>query len=143
MAIRLVKPDGCIDLFGGFEPKVELPELPNVDLNEIRRSNSCGQPWPGRITQVSTCSGHRFMLTGHRGVSKNHLHQSIACLRDATQWYGQLITHVVSLQAAASLLNQFRRDGIRRIHGEEWIKLAIDCHRDGFSIETLDPASLC
>lgn len=135
-ALQLIKPGGCIDLVGGFETDAKSFELPNINFTEIRKANFCGKPQIGSIKKITTISDRSIMLTGHRGVSKRHLQQSIRYLKQSPHWYSRLITHTVSLQAAEYVLNKFRQDGIRRIKNEEWVKLAIDCRRSDFSIKT-------
>ncbi len=133
-ALHMVRPGGCIDLFGGFNPDDQLPELPKVDLTQVRRANFCGQPQSGNVKHVKTTSGQHFTLVGHRGVSSEHIQRSVNQLKAVPKQYSRLVTHVVSLHAASRILNQFRQDRIRRIHSREWVKLAIDCRRDDFFV---------
>jgi threonine dehydrogenase-like Zn-dependent dehydrogenase/predicted NBD/HSP70 family sugar kinase len=134
-ALQLIRAEGCIDLFGGVPSGSPLAELPDVDLASIRRGNSCGAPSPGCHARTQTRAGRPIVLTGHRGAASRHIHAATALLQQHPQLFGKLITHVVSVDAAASMLRLHAESGARRYVDQEWVKVAIDFRRGGYSIE--------
>lgn len=134
-ALQVVRRDGCIDLFGGFTDGDRLSELPSIDLNGTRRANCAGVPVPGRIVRTQTANGKALWLTGHRGVGTAHIHAAMQLLIAHPTWFGRVISHVVSLQGAATLLNQLVTTGRRHVGGGEWVKIIIDCLQESMVID--------
>ena len=126
LATRIVRRNGYIDLFTGFPDHVNFPGAPQVRPNDVRRSNVCGSPSPGNIEQFVLPGGKPVWVTGHRGTSPSHLRTAASLLSQNPTKYTRVISHIVSPKALAALLENYRRTGLRRIGGEEWVKVVID-----------------
>lgn len=125
-ALRVLRPGGVIDLFGGFAAGVRVPELPGVDPAGVRSLNVAGQPMEGRLVPVRDAGGRELLLLGHRGAGASHLHIASALLAEQGELFRPLITHVLSLEDAARALNAHVTQGVRTHAGKEWIKMAIN-----------------
>lgn len=106
-ALQYVRQEGCIDLVGGFKDGDEISDIPSLDLNSIRRSNICGVPSPGFVKKITLKNKKNIYLTGHRGTSKEVLDKAIKLLAKKRAFFSKLITHVFTLDEAASFLNQY------------------------------------
>ncbi|HWG98841.1 MAG TPA: alcohol dehydrogenase catalytic domain-containing protein [Pilimelia sp.] len=126
-AVAAVRPGGAIDLFGGFTRDDRHPELPGVDLGAVRRGNVCGRPRPGRVQRATARAGHTLWLTGHRGTADRHFHAAQQLLLRHPERFGRVLTHVVSLRAAAALLPRLADSSPRgRAQRERCLKVAVD-----------------
>jgi threonine dehydrogenase-like Zn-dependent dehydrogenase len=126
VALRAVRPEGCIDLFGGVPESANSPWLPGVDLGGIRRANLCGLTIDTPYVHVVTPDKCPLWLTGHRGAGAQHTQAALELLQRYPALFSPLITQVVSMRRAADALSLHARTGIRRLLDEEWIKLVID-----------------
>ena len=102
-AVRLVRDDGILDLFGGFAVGDTSIDLPGLDLGSVRRANASGKVQIGSI-HVRRHSGGYVWVTGHRGSSDRQLMKSQYLLIDHTERFRTLVTHVISLAHAVDFL---------------------------------------
>jgi 2-epi-valiolone-7-phosphate 1-reductase len=120
-ALRLVRDDGWIDLFGGFKGGDTCSCLPGVDLGQIRRGNVCGQVTLGGVPVRPDGTG-RVWLTGHRGTSPGQLHAAQQLLIDSPGYFGPVISDVISLDRAVT----FIPDMLCQERPIEYLKVIID-----------------
>lgn len=141
-AVRMVRPGGTVDLFGGLAGSETASMLPGVDIGRVRRANACGTPYPPVTVPVRDRDGRPLVLTGHRGVGWHHLSAAVdLLLSDHGAKLGAVVSHRLGLAAAATLLEDHRRHGRRRYEGEPWIKLAIDVAEPDRPIERWSPSA--
>ncbi|AEV87136.1 L-threonine 3-dehydrogenase [Actinoplanes sp. SE50] len=125
-ALDAVGDNATIDLLGGFGTNDRHPDLPGVDLGQIRRSNVCGSPVLGAVTPARTRGGKQVSLTGHRGTSAAHMAEAQDLLIEHAERFGALITHVLALDVAGLEVERMARGGTRPSGRAEYIKVAID-----------------
>jgi threonine dehydrogenase-like Zn-dependent dehydrogenase len=135
-SLRFLCDGGCIDLVVGFPDVARIPELPDMNLNAVRRANHCGIPGQGVITRCRTTSGKEVWLTGHRGTSTEHLRSAMDLLYEHPQLFIRIISHIISLEAAPLIVEQLRRHEGRQFQGEEIVKMIIDLALEGIQIRT-------
>jgi len=104
LAARMVRDLGCIDLVSGVPDGTTIPALPGVDLNAVRRSDTCGLPRTRPVTLVPTAYGTRVTLTGHRGTSEGHLVDAMRLLQSEAPRFRKVVTHAVALSELPELL---------------------------------------
>jgi threonine dehydrogenase-like Zn-dependent dehydrogenase len=121
-ALDLVREDGCIDLFGGFALGDSSALLPGTDLGLIRRRNVCGEIHPSGMLSVSREARGRVWLTGHRGSSAAQLMAAQQMLLTHARVFGSVISDVVSLEQASSLIPSM----LNKSEGCEFLKVIID-----------------
>ena len=102
-ALSVLEPGGVIDLFGGFGAGDRHPDLPDVDLQAVRRSNVCGSV--SEPLSAVTRDGKPVRLTGHRGTSDAQLLEAQALILSDPAAFAAVVTHVVSLDTAARWLS--------------------------------------
>lgn len=141
-SLRYLRRGGCIDLVVGFSDGDSIPELPNVELNGIRRANFCGRPHAGKLTRCFAGEGKAVWLTGHRGTSEDHLQDAMKSLLKEPDRYASIISHVVSLSAAPLVLERLLTTRPKRVEGEECVKVIIDVTREAQVIEVFEPRSV-
>lgn len=135
-SFNYLREGGCVDLVVGFNDGSEMPELPGVELNTIRRANYCGIPEAGEVKCHLTNKGKTVWLTGHRGTSTGHLMSAMKMLRQNHQPFVSVISHVVSLDSAPFILRELMRNQGRLFEGEEVVKIVIDFSIQGDWIGT-------
>ncbi|WP_405180815.1 hypothetical protein OG225_06340 [Nocardia sp. NBC_01377] len=122
-AVASLRAGGVLNLFGGIPAAFDHPDLSGVHLAAIRRRNVCGHTRGSASELVSTATGKPVWVTGHRGSSPQQLDAAQQQLIDDPARYGALVTHVISLEEAATRIPALaERD---RAHGEH-IKVVID-----------------
>ncbi|MGW5314715.1 hypothetical protein [Nocardia thailandica] len=114
---------GMLDLFGGIPAGLRHPALPGIDLSAVRRANVCGRSSGYDSVQVFPTAGKRVWVTGHRGTSPAHLVRAQQHLLAAPTRFGRLISHVISLEEAASRMPAMARG--ERPFGEH-VKVVVD-----------------
>ncbi|WP_158259843.1 alcohol dehydrogenase catalytic domain-containing protein [Phyllobacterium phragmitis] len=124
-ALHNLRGELVIDLLGGLSPDAVSPLLPDVNLPQIRAANCAGSPNPAVQVTVSTITGTKVCLMGHRGVANKHLSDAAAELTKHPLRYRELITHVVSLDEAANIMRQLAASRDRVIDDRRLIKLAV------------------
>lgn len=127
-ALSIVAPHGCIDLVGGFPEAARLPELPSTVPNEVRATHCCGLPPSVRPLKVTTKSGKPISLIGHRGVASSQLLAAAETLARGILGgaFDPLVTHMLTMQEAADLMERLQKHGSRHINGQRFIKVAIN-----------------
>lgn len=124
--------DGSVvDVVGGVDTCGD-PLLARVA--EVRAANVCGLPDPPRTLELDLDRPgrrRRVHVTGHRGVSVEHLRASARLLSDNPSRFRGLVTHVVDLDRAVALLNELATSGDRTLDGRRIVKLAIDFEAGG------------
>jgi L-iditol 2-dehydrogenase len=126
-ALSVVREGGCLDLFGGFSDGDEVPELPGVALNAVRRANTCGLPEEGVAFAKKTSAGKSVWLTGHRGASGVHMEAASELLGESPRKYARVVSHLASLPALPGILETMGPSRKRRIADGEAAKVVIDC----------------
>jgi threonine dehydrogenase-like Zn-dependent dehydrogenase len=136
-ALRLIREDGGINLTAGADSSEDIPELPGVDVDGIRRANVCGL---GHEVQARvTRAGKRLWLTGHSGASAQYLQQAMQLLlRDAAP-YAKVISHLVSYQAAPRMVAHLLAAEPQIVGEAPGVKVIIDFIKEGEVIEAFDP----
>ena len=119
-----------VDVIGGVNPCGD-PLL--LRVAEVRAANVCGLPAPPRTLELvldRPGRRRRVHVTGHRGVSGGYLRAAARLLADDPRRFRELITHVVDLDRAVSVLNDLATTGNRILDGRRIVKLAIDLEGD-------------
>ncbi|MCF1469216.1 alcohol dehydrogenase [Agrobacterium vitis] len=124
-ALQNIRGELAINLLGGLPPNAASPLLPEVDLNVIRAANCAGAPNPPLRFSLSTITGKTVSLMGHRGVANRHLKGAVAELAEFPSRYQELITHVATLDEAATIMQQLATSRDRIVNGRRLIKLAV------------------
>ena len=140
-SLRYLRSGGCVDLVVGFSDNDSIHDLPEIELNSIRRSNICGIPQAGAVQQCHSIEGKEVWLTGHRGTSSQHLRDAMRLLRDRPARYASLISHVVSLQSVPLILKELATMRPTLIRGEVCVMIIIDFTVRTEAIEVFDPRS--
>ncbi|MFF5563508.1 dehydrogenase [Streptomyces sp. NPDC012623] len=140
-ALDVLAPDGVIDLFGGFGPGDRHTGLPGVDLGAVRRANVCGHPVDGAVTWTRTLAGRKVGLTGHRGTTRRHLEAAQRLLRRSPATFTPLITHVLSLAAAAEVIPAVASGAAVPVGARERVKMVIDPLLPGRAHRPVDPVT--
>jgi len=123
-ALRLVREEGAINLTAGSDSPEELPELPGVDVDGIRRANVCGL---GReVRACVTREGKKLWLTGHSGASVGYLQEAMRALRDDPATYARVISHLVSYRAAPRMFAHLLAADPQRRGGAPGVKVISD-----------------
>lgn len=138
-ALKYVRDHGCVDLVGGFSDGDTVPELPNVDLNSVRRANICGLPLDGIVNQYRTIEGKEISLIGHRGTSPFHLKIAMELLCQQPFHFIKIISHIISLQAAPDVLHHLIHYKYKPLLDKVCVKIIIDFTLDGYQIEVFEP----
>ncbi|MEU5426474.1 alcohol dehydrogenase catalytic domain-containing protein [Streptomyces olivoreticuli] len=124
-ALRTAADDMTVDLLGGLPPGARTPALPGADLAAIRAANCAGQPEPPHVATLTTDTGTRVRLLGHRGVGNAHLRAAAAELTRAPELYRDLVTHTAGLDEAARIMARLATTRDRSIGGRRLVKLAV------------------
>lgn len=117
---------GCIDLFGGFEPEVKSSAFPFCNVAEVRNRNICGKYLTGHATLSESSTGKHIWLTGHRGASEEHINNSVQLLKNHIPAFRKIISHITSIDNAVDILNDYIAKPRRSINGSEWLKMVIE-----------------
>lgn len=122
----VLKSGGCIEMVTNFPAGAPTPEgITAAALREVRAANICGVPEEGAYVKADI-SGRAIAFTSHRGTSRTHLSQAMHMLNSTQQRYTRLITHVVSLQQAAGVIETLSRTRKASIDGRDCIKAVVD-----------------
>jgi|GEM_PF-672417 threonine dehydrogenase-like Zn-dependent dehydrogenase len=124
-AVDCIMPHGCIDILGGVANEARLENLPGIDLAGLRAANCGGLPVQGVVTETVTMQHKPVLLCGHRGVSNEHLLQSVSELIRHGASYRKLISHLLDLHEAAIFMHQLFQQRERHINGRRVMKLGI------------------
>jgi threonine dehydrogenase-like Zn-dependent dehydrogenase len=136
--MEYVKPDGCINLVGGIKDGDRLAALPEIkDLNALRRANFCGIPSQGIVEKTASQHGKPLYLTGHRGTSRRHFEEAIKNLRDHGQLFIKVVSHIVSLETAASLFNRIAEGPMHEFNEVTYVKAIVDVQLAGRVIKNV------
>ena len=136
-ALRYVREEGAIDLTAGSDAPAAIPELPGVDLNEIRQANVCGLGH--EVNQYTTREGKRLWLTGHSGGSASYIQESMALLQKDPAYYARVISHIVPYRAAPPIFAHLLADDQRAVAGEPCVKAIIDFTSEDGEISVFYP----
>ncbi|MEU6130352.1 alcohol dehydrogenase catalytic domain-containing protein [Saccharopolyspora sp. NPDC047091] len=115
----------AVDLVGGLPPAADTPMLPGADLVALRAANRAGTPDPPEHAGLSTTTGDRVHLFGHRGVGNDHLRIAADELVRAPERYRDLVTHGTDLHGAARIMRELATGRGRDIDGRRLVKLAV------------------
>jgi 2-epi-valiolone-7-phosphate 1-reductase len=135
-ALRLVREDGGISLTAGTDTPEEIPELPGVNLNEIRQANVCGLGH--EVKACVTSEGKKLWLTGHSGASASYLQEAMKLLRNDPIAYSRVISHVVSYRAAPQMFRHLLAGEQQNIAGAPAVKVIIDFTTEDEQIQTFE-----
>jgi len=122
--LRLVREEGGINLTAGTDSPEELPELPGVDLDGIRRANVCGLGH--EVKACVTREGKKVWLTGHSGASASYLQEAMQLLLKDPATYARVISHLVSYRAAPRMFAHLLAADPQRRGGAPGVKVIID-----------------
>jgi threonine dehydrogenase-like Zn-dependent dehydrogenase len=136
-SLDFLRDGGCIDLVVGFPDGETIDELPDLDLNAVRRANHCGLAENGVFAQYRAVTGKQVWLTGHRGTSLQHLKLAMKLLFEHHHLFTRIISHAVSLEAAPSIVEWLMASKNRQVQGEEAVKIIIDFRLKGHDIQSL------
>jgi len=139
-ALRFVREGGGIDLTAGTASRDEFPELPGVDLDGIRRANTCGLG--NVVNQCMTREGKRIWLTGQSGASASYLKEAMRLLVKEPAHYARVISHVVSYRAAPLIFEHLLAAEPRNVEGEPCVKVIIDFTEETQEIDVFEPLHL-
>ena len=135
-ALRLVREDGGVNLTAGTDSSEEVPELPGVDVDGIRRANVCGL---GHEVQASvTQEGKRLWLTGQSGASAQYLQQAMQLLLQDTARYAKVVSHLVSYPTAPRMFAHLLAPDPQIVEGAPGVKVIIDFTKEGEVSEAFD-----
>lgn len=137
-ALLYVKNSGCIDLVGGIKDGDKIEGLPNIkDLNAIRRANFCGIPANGYVEKTTDRHGKDIYLTGHRGTSPQHFTTAIENLRQHSDVFNKVVSHIVSFESAAELFDLIAKGPVKEFNGTEYVKAVVDMKLNGSVIKNV------
>lgn len=119
--------DGSIvDVVGGLDPGSD-PVLRRIV--DVRAQNVCGHPRVPRVLDLELGPpepSRRIQVTGHRGVSPEHVALAAELLLTHGEDLRTLITHEVTPAEAVAVLNDLATTGNRELAGRRILKLVID-----------------
>jgi hypothetical protein len=120
-----------VDVHAGL-PSGDVPlSVGGISVASIRADNCGGDPWPPVMRRFERSAGS-LTICGHRGVSAEHLHQSIRQLLDSgEQIAARVLTHEVPLDAAADVINSVLTSESRALDGKRLLKAAIRIEDQG------------
>ncbi len=104
-ALAYLRPGGIVDIVSDVTPSVVSLERSDLDIAAIRRRNWCGRPSPGYFERIETADGKSVRVTSQRGTSSSHMSASIELLGDRPGDFDALVTDVVDLADAPSLIS--------------------------------------
>jgi 2-epi-valiolone-7-phosphate 1-reductase len=139
LSLRYLRVGGCVDLVVGFSDGDSIPELPELELNGVRRANRCGIPQFGSVIRCHTTEQKEVWLTGHRGTSEYHIRAAMQLLHEDSARFSNIISHTVSLQSIPLVFKQLLTSTVIQLKGATYIKAVIDFARDGQIIEFFSP----
>jgi len=126
-AVNQVASHGVIDLVGGLPDDARLSSLPGLpNIAQVRARNCAGLPLEGAFTEVITHTGKPLVLYGHRGVASEKLLSASRLLAQNPRTFSPLVTHLLTLDQAAELMQRTAWYGEREIDGERFLKVGID-----------------
>ncbi|WP_394847105.1 medium chain dehydrogenase/reductase family protein [Pendulispora brunnea] len=123
--LRTAIGDVVIDVVGGLPAGAASRYLPGLDLTALRASNCAGRPLRPNIETRALRRSGRVHVTGHRGVSNDHLRWAAEELVAHPDHYRNLVTHVVDLHDAARIMTHLAQCQERVVDGRRLIKLAV------------------
>jgi threonine dehydrogenase-like Zn-dependent dehydrogenase len=115
-----------IDVIGGLDAGSD-PTLQRVI--DVRAQNVCGFPREPKMLTLDMGAPEalrRLRVTGHRGVSTEHLRAAADLLLRNGADLGRLITHLATPAEAIDALNDISDGGVRSMAGRRILKLVID-----------------
>jgi threonine dehydrogenase-like Zn-dependent dehydrogenase len=125
-ALENVGAGSVIDVIGGLDPGAD-PVLQRIV--DVRAQNVGGHPHDPRVVDLdggTPGAPRRVRVTGHRGVSADHLTRASELLLAHGDDLRTLITHEVTPAQAVAVLNDLATTGTRDLAGRRIIKLVID-----------------
>lgn len=135
--LHLVHEEGGINLTAGTDSSEELPELPGVNVDGIRRANVCGLGH--EVKACVTREGKRLWLTGHRGASASYLQEAMQLLLKNPLPYAGVISHLVAYHTAPRLFEHLLAADPQNIAGAPGVKVIIDFTKGGEEIDAFEP----
>jgi threonine dehydrogenase-like Zn-dependent dehydrogenase len=127
--------DGSVvDMFSGFAPDaaVRLPGGDRVAVQPVRRGAFVPVPLPG---------GGRCRLVGSRGASGQECREARdLCVDPAGLDLAPLVSHIVSMEAAPTVLDELATDG--RVGGEPALRVVVDLGLTGHVVRPVDGTDL-
>ncbi|MFY1583740.1 ROK family protein [Micromonospora sp. WMMD734] len=126
--------DATVHLFGGFLPgdTVHLPGGDAVPTHPIRS---------GQRRTVRLPGGRTSTLLGSRGASAEEYREALdLCAGPDGLRLGPLVSHVVSLDAAPSVLDGLAATG--RVNGDPTLRVVVDLTLPGRSVRAVDGTAL-
>jgi threonine dehydrogenase-like Zn-dependent dehydrogenase len=139
-ALQFVREEGSIDLTAGVDSSEPIPELPDLDLNGIRKANVCGLGH--EVNMRTTRDGKKVWLTGHSGSSANYLRESMTLLLKDPAYYARVVSHIVPYQATPRIFANLLADEPQNIAGEPCVKVIIDFTSEAEEISVFHPDQL-
>jgi 2-epi-valiolone-7-phosphate 1-reductase len=136
-ALRFVRESGGISLTAGVDSSEGLAELPEVDLDEIRRANVCGLGH--EVKACVTREGKQLWLTGHSGASMEYLQEAMRLMVEDPASYARVISHMAPYRAAPSVFARLLAADSQDIMGVPGVKVIIDFTDDGDEIDVFEP----
>lgn len=131
-ALSYLKPGGLINFVSSsFPPVISLPGG-DVDLPRLQRRNSSGVPKDGAIEEFTSSTGKSVNLSGQRGVSSADIQSSIDLLSGNPQPFKSLITDVVAVDDAVSVIGKCVDWALGRGGGMRSMKTVIELNKDVF-----------
>jgi hypothetical protein len=129
-ALVYVRPGGLISFVSDSVPSVISLSAGDLNVSDIRSRNYCGLPANGYIEKFESAEGKVVGLTGHRGASSAHIQKSIDLLVGDSLTFNTLITDVVNLDEAPSLISLLVEWSLGRQVGERPMKAVIEFNQN-------------
>ena len=128
MLLDVVKDGATIDLMAGFPPDYKEDRLGDVNLDEIRWNNICGNSTSPSTTVVDRLSGKTIYLVGHRGTSGRHILQAIELLSHKVISMADIPHRVLTLEQLPGVMHKMLSPSIRL--RTKWVKAIVSFSRE-------------
>ncbi|HIF72291.1 MAG TPA: hypothetical protein EYQ61_07045 [Dehalococcoidia bacterium] len=129
-ALAYLRPGGLISFVSDSVSSVISLSTGDLNVSDLRHRNYCGLPADGYVEKFETDGGKIVGLTGQRGVSSAHIQESIDLLIEDSGSFNNLITDVVRIDEAPSLISVAVEWSLGRRIGKRPMKAVIELNQD-------------
>ena len=128
-ALVYLKPGGLISFVSDSVPSVISLSTGDLNVSDLRNRNYCGLPAAGYFEEFETDGGKTVAVTGQRGASSAHIQKSIDLLVEDSHMFNNLITDVVKIDEAPSLISNAVEWSLGRRVGKRPMKAVIELNQ--------------
>ena len=131
-ALRYLKPNGHMNFVSSATPSVISLSTGDLDIHDLQRRNHNGISHSGSTQNFVSSDGKAVNVTGLRGVSFADIQASIDLLTENPRPFEKLITEVVELKHAVSLISSAVDWALGRRAGSRPMKAVIELDSDNY-----------